>query len=114
MFWSRGQVRRHNSSATETASVMRAFWKEMARLPEWKYTLLVSCDSHGLQLLMKHISELSWFKVVFKRARHVVSYFHKAKKQLALLREEQRAVDMERHLLLLFLLLHDGKRNIVF
>lgn len=34
MFWSRGQIRRHNSWATDTASVMRAFWKEMARLPE--------------------------------------------------------------------------------
>ncbi len=41
---------------------------------------------------MKHIYELSWFKDVFKRAQHVVTYFHKAEKQLALLREEQKAV----------------------
>ena len=92
IFWSRGQTQRHNSWATDTASVMRAFWREMGQLPEWKHTLFVPCDSHGLQLLMKHISELSWFKDVFKRAQHVVSYFHKAEKQLALLREEQVAM----------------------
>lgn len=71
---------------------MRAFWREMGRLPEWKCTLFVPCDSHRLQLLMKHISELSWFKDVFKRAQHIVSYFHKAEKQVALLREEQVAM----------------------
>lgn len=92
IFWSKGQTRRHNSWATDTASVMQAFWREMGRLPEWKYTLFVPCDSHGLQLLMKHISELSWFKDVFKRAQHIVGYFHKAEKQLALLREEQVAM----------------------
>ena len=41
---------------------------------------------------MKHISELSWFKDVFKRAQHIVSYFHKAEKQLALLQKEQVAM----------------------
>lgn len=34
IFWSRGQTRRYNSWATDTASVMRAFWRKMGQLPE--------------------------------------------------------------------------------
>ena len=68
----------------------------MGQLPEWKHTLFVFCHSHGLQILMKHISELSWFKDVFKHAQHVVSYFHKAKKQLALFQKKQVAMYNEK------------------
>lgn len=59
IFWFRGQTQRHNSWATDIRSVMRAFWREIEQLPKSKYTLFVLYDSHRLQLLIKHISELS-------------------------------------------------------
>lgn len=50
------------------------------------------CNSHELQILIEYISKLFWFKNVFKRAQYVVTYFHKAKKQLAFLNKEYKAV----------------------
>ena len=47
------------------------------------------CDNHGIQLLIKHISELNWFSTTLKRVQQIAIFFHKAKKQLAILREEQ-------------------------
>ncbi len=67
-----------------------------------------------LQLLMKHISKLFWFDDLIKRKQNIVTYFHKAKKRLVLLWDEQNVVYKRKTLLLFFFLLHDGKCNIVF
>lgn len=67
---------------------MWRFWQEMGQLPKWKYILFVSYDSHGLQLLIKYISELLWFKDMFKLAQHIVGYFYTKEKQLALPQKE--------------------------
>lgn len=88
-FWSRGAITKHNSWATDTASVMRSFWSIMGKKPAWERSFFVPCDSHGIQLLMKHISELNWFSTTLKRAQQIAIFFHKAEKQLAILREEQ-------------------------
>lgn len=68
---------------------MRSFWSIMGEKPAWDHSFFVPCDSHGIQLLMKHISELNWFCTTFKRAQQIATFFHKAEKQLEILREEQ-------------------------
>lgn len=54
------------------------------------------CDSHGFQLLMKDISEMPWFAPIFKKAQMVTTYFHKADKQLAILRMYQLRGEQKR------------------
>ena len=61
----------------------------MGKKLAWKHSFFVPCDSHGIQLLMKHLSELSWFGTTLKQAQQIETFFHKAEKQLAILREEK-------------------------
>ena len=64
-------------------------WGKLGHQPKFRHAFFVPCDSHGLQLLIKNLAELLWFENVFKKANTVVSYFHKAEKQLAILRRHQ-------------------------
>lgn len=87
--WTKHRPARINSWATDTASVMRSMWGKLGRQPKFRHVFLVPCNSHGLQLLIQNLAELPWFEDVFKKANTVVSYFHKAEKQLAILRRYQ-------------------------
>ena len=60
-------------------------------MPGLSHVFFVPCDSHGLQLLMKDIAGLAWFKELFNQAQTIPVYFHKADKQLSILREYQQA-----------------------
>jgi hypothetical protein len=49
----------------------------------------VPCDSHGLQLLIKDILKTEPFASTIAKAQTIVSTFHQAKKQYAILRTKQ-------------------------
>ena len=86
--WVEGRPHTVNSLATDTENKMRAVWKGLYQdCPNWERVFFVPCDSHGLQLLMKHMSELvPGFSSIFKQAQQIASFFHKGDKQLAILR----------------------------
>ncbi len=46
-------------------------------------------DSHGIQLLMKHILKLDWLSITLKQAQLIAIFFHKLEKQFAFLSKEQ-------------------------
>ena len=91
MNWCEDDASRINSIATDTESTMRLFMASRLK-PDWQRVFWAPCDSHGLQLLMKHISELEWFKIVFKDANTVVSFFRSANRQLAIFRRHMKDV----------------------
>lgn len=49
---------RINSMATDTCNTMRAVWRTLAADNRTQHVFFVPCDSHGLQLLIKDISEV--------------------------------------------------------
>ena len=89
--WFNNDISRINSVATDTENTMRSFISALHQKPDWAHVFWAPCDSHGIQLLMKHISGLPWFSGVFKEASIVVSFFWKADEQLALLRQRMKA-----------------------
>lgn len=89
--WTGGNLVKVNSLATYTEEKMRKMWKVLAAMPGLSHVFFVPCDSHGLQLLMKDIAGLAWFKGLFNQAQAIPVYFHKADKQLSILRGYQKA-----------------------
>ena len=89
LYWAGGVPERINSLSTDTENKMRSVWTNLKGKPAWDRAFFVPCDSHGIQLLLKHICELDWFRGVLKKSQQIVSYFHKSLKQLAILRSEQ-------------------------
>jgi len=80
-----------NSVTTDTCNTMRSLWDELRAYRPFKRTIMIPCDSHGLQLLIKDIIEMiDPYKVTMERSNVIVAYFNKAHKQLALLRAHQR------------------------
>jgi hypothetical protein len=77
---------RANSLATDTCNTMRAV---LQHDPDTQHLLFVPCDSHGLQLLIKDILETFPYNRILEKAADVVSFFRRAKKQMAILREHQ-------------------------
>lgn len=78
--WTGGNLTKVNSLATDTEKKMRKMWKILATMPGLSHVFFVPCDSHGLQLLMKDIAGLAWFKELFHQAQAIPVYFHKADK----------------------------------
>jgi len=68
---------------------MRSTWTGLERTDELSHALFIPCDSHGLQLLIKDILELPQIAPIIAKAQAIVSAFHKAKKQYAILRSYQ-------------------------
>lgn len=89
--WTGGNLAKVNSLATDTEEKMQKMWKALASMPGLSHVFFVPCDSHGLQLLMKDIAGLAWFKELFHQAQAIPVYFHKADKQLSILRGYQQA-----------------------
>ena len=89
--WLNDDLSRVNSIATDTENTMRSFISCLNQKPGWGHVFWSPCDSHGIQLLMQHISGLPWFEDLFKRAGNIVTFFWKAEKQLETLRKHQKA-----------------------
>ena len=87
-----GSSEKITSFATDTCAVMRSVWKQLKQNNIYSKALYIPCDSHGLQLLIKNILELSEFFICFKHISSIVSFFKKSPKQYGLLKckmEEQ-------------------------
>ena len=84
--WCRDDITRVNSITTDTENTITAFMDTIHLKPAWRYVFWAPCDSYGLQLLIKYISDIPWFKDLFARAQKIVVFFWKANKQLTILR----------------------------
>ena len=88
--WTGGNLQKVNSVATDTCNTMRSMHEILCRRPELSHVFFTLCDSHGLQLLIKDILQLPWFKEVMQKVTRVVTAFRKSPLQLAILREYQQ------------------------
>ncbi|KAJ3454388.1 hypothetical protein MRS44_018282 [Fusarium solani] len=68
---------------------MRKLHAEMKNMPEFRHCFFILCDSHGLQLLVKDIVESERWASVLKKVTRIITFFKKAKLQLARLRAYQ-------------------------
>ena len=75
LYWIGGNVARINSLVIDIETKMRTMWAELRKIPDWEHCFFVPCDNYGIQLLMRHISELPWFETIFKNAQSIVVYF---------------------------------------
>jgi len=86
-----GNFFRINAFCTDTASVMRKTHKthtDLARMENFRHCLFSLCDSHGLQLLVKDILHMGYFKDISDDTAFITTFFKKSKLQLACLRNE--------------------------
>ena len=87
-----GQLFRMNSLSTDMYSTMRSLWKKLRASKELRHVFCSPCNSHGIQLFLKDILQLPWFKTVLSRVQQVVRAFRAAHKEYNLLREFQMDV----------------------
>jgi len=64
-------------------------WELLQAHPELKYCFFILCHSHSIQLLIKDLMTLPWFKEVHDQAQAIVRAFKTAPLQLARLRDIQ-------------------------
>ncbi len=76
-----------NSLVTDTCATQMNAALLISQSPNLKHLFLISCDSHGLQLLIKDIVQTSRFSELFAQAQDVVQAFSTSPKQLAILRQ---------------------------
>ena len=81
------QIPRINSLATDTCETMRSLHRKLRTHAEFKHTFFVPCDSHGLQLLVKDILGIGYWREIMKHANTIAVYFKRAKRALGILRE---------------------------
>ena len=63
-----GKLERMNSLATDTCATMRSLWNKIQASPQLRHVFCVPCDSHDIQLFLKDIFQLSWWKSVIGKA----------------------------------------------
>jgi hypothetical protein len=108
MEYTGGVLRTIGSMTTDTCATMRLFWDYAEKSPELAHVLIIPCDSHGLQLLIKDLCTHAWFKPILDAAQAIARGFHKAKKQYAILREIQEDVYGKQQALILSVLTRWG------
>lgn len=81
----KGELGRVNCLTTDTCGVMRSVARELAGMPGMDHVFFTLCDSHGLQLLLGDILELSLFKRIIKGAQWIVTSFLNSHKELSIL-----------------------------
>lgn len=80
---------RMNSLATDTCATMRSLWAKIQATPQLRHVFCVPCDSHGIQLFLKDIFRIPWWKDTIKHAQLVVRSFRAAHKEYAVLQDFQ-------------------------
>jgi hypothetical protein len=92
------ELSRLSSLTTDTCDTQGLAWKKIHQEPERKHVFAVGCDSHGLQLGIKDLLDppkqhgqliRSKIRDTIGELQAIVSFFHKSKKQLAILRAKQ-------------------------
>jgi hypothetical protein len=106
-----GNWHRVNSLATDTCATMRGVWKKLEETEKTKHLFFIPCESHGLQLLIKDILETHPYSKILEKAQSVASFFHSAKKQYAILREEQQRIYGRHYALLLSVITRWGTQQ---
>jgi hypothetical protein len=86
----KNQMNRINSISTDTCDTIFKTARLLQSFPGLKHTFMISCDPHGLQLLIQDICEFPIFTKVVKQANEIVAHFKSAKKQYQILKELQR------------------------
>jgi hypothetical protein len=62
------------SFATDTCSTNQNSWTRLLNIPETKHVILVPCDSHGLQLLIKDLlTSVPSINAVWLKASNIVN-----------------------------------------
>jgi hypothetical protein len=95
---------RVSSLTTDTCATMRNTWTGLEHLDLLSHALFIPCDSHGLQLLIKDLLDQPQIAAVMSKAHAIVTGFHQAKKQYAILQSKQE----QAHALLLSVLTRWG------
>jgi hypothetical protein len=72
-----------------TCATMRSTWTGLESSEGLSHVLLIPCDSHGLQLLIKDRLQEPNTAEVMAKAHTIVISFHRSKKQYAILRAKQ-------------------------
>ena len=70
-----GRFDRINSIATDTCSTMLKVWEILEQFDEFKHCLFIPCDSHGLQLLIKDLLDLSVFEELHDKIQTIAKAF---------------------------------------
>jgi len=81
--------KRMSSLSTDTCATMQKTWTGLEEHLLLKYTFFIPCDSYSLQLLIKDILKSEPFCDIIAKAQMIVSTFHRASKQYAILRSKQ-------------------------
>lgn len=84
-----GDLGKIHSVTTDTCSLERATWDRLSQDPRLSHIFYVSCDSHGLQLLIKNLLSAPQIKTTFYKGLAIVNFLRKAKHQLSILRRYQ-------------------------
>jgi len=89
-----GDWERINSFATDTCSTMLSIWKLLENDERlWKsWSLMVPCDSHGLQLLIGDILSILYYKEIHHHITQIITTFRSSPKQLSILQEKQKSI----------------------
>lgn len=78
-------LKKINSIAINTCNLQRAVWDILSHNPTFQHIFFISCDSHGLQLLIKDLFELSSIVELFRKVFKIINTLQKAKHHLAIL-----------------------------
>lgn len=89
---SNGNTHLINSFTADTCPTMKSSNEIMRTFPELRHVFFLPCDSHGLQLLIKDILSLPYFKEIFDKTQAVAKSFKKSPLQLARLRSIQKRI----------------------
>ena len=85
-----GNLERINSCATDTCPTMLSMWEYLRSKPNLQHLFLISCDSHGIQLLIQDlITSILQFKNVHDNAQTIAKAFKNAHLQYARFRDIQ-------------------------
>jgi len=69
-----GKLGRLISLATDTCSTNQNVWTQLSNTPEMKHVIMVPCDSHGLQLLIKDLlTSIPSINAIWHKASTIVN-----------------------------------------
>jgi hypothetical protein len=89
----RGELWRITSFATDTCLTNQNVWTQLSNTPEMKHVIIVPCDSHGLQLLIKDLlNSVPSINATWQKASTIANTLRNATKQYQFLRRQQEMV----------------------
>jgi hypothetical protein len=99
-----------NSIAMDTCATARAAGRQIQGIAQFHHVFIVTCDSHGLQLLIKDLLEKGPYVDTFNEAQGLVRSFTSSPKQLGILRGIMRDLLGKEYALLLSVITRWGSQ----